>query len=155
MKRFIVLVILLLAMAAGCAAGGKDVALPDRALLLPDTVVSGLAGVPMALVYDRLDRKAGFAFWAWQETEGLPRLLAIELRFPPADCDGLYEAAQAGAELLVAPDGAAACYDGRAAHVRIGAFYGRISALGLQEEKDALQQVIDGLVPALAALDKG
>ena len=150
MKRFLCFIFLALLMAAsGCGTGGKEPSLPDRETLLPESLVSELAGMPMTLVYDRLDAESGFACWAWQETEGMPRLLVVELRFPPADCDGLYELAQDGAEMLAAPDGTRACYDGRAAHLRAGVFYIRISALGFPAEADALRSVVEAL--ALAA----
>ena len=141
MNRIVLLALLALMLAApGCSSKGISPALPDRETILPESLVSELAGVPMELAYDRLNAEDGFACWAWQEAEGLPRLLVVELRFPPADCDGLYAKACEGADGLATIVGEA-CYDGRAAHLRVGALYVRISALGFSDEAGAIQRV--------------
>ncbi len=141
MKRFVLLALLALLLAApGCSSKGMIPALPDRESILPGPLVSELAGVPMELAYDRLNADDGFACWAWQETEGLPKLLVVELRFPPADCDGLYAQACEGAEGLAVAAGEA-CYDSRAAHLRVGALYVRIAALGFADESGAIRRV--------------
>ena len=149
MKRLMVLAFLVLMLAAQGCSGAKSPVLPDRESLLPDDLIGELAGAPMELAYDRLDKDSGFACWAWQDTDGIPRLLAVEIRFPPADCDGLYQRASEGVEGIIMPEGATACYDGRAAHLRAGAFYARISALGFPAETEALRQVAEILAGAV------
>ena len=149
MKRWLLLALLAALLAvAGCGSGVRALELPDRESVFSESSVGELAGVPMALAYDRLDMKSGFACWAWQETDGLPRLLVVELRFPPADCDSLYGLAGEGAEGL-AVAGGEACYDGRALHLRAGQLYARISALGFPSELDALRQAADALAEAI------
>lgn len=143
MKRMALLVLLVI-VAAGCSPGGDaGPGALDREALLPGDYVSGIAGAPMKPVFDIRDAGTGIARWAWEETEGTPRLLVVEVCFPPEDCDALYNAAQAGAASapLVTPAEAVACYDGRAAHIRFGAYYIRVAALGIREEKDALALV--------------
>ena len=148
MKRVVMVVLLAVVLAAsGCSSKGMGPALPDRLSLLPDSLVSELAGEPMELAYDRLDANEGFACWAWQETEGLPRLLVVEIRFPPADCDGLYRQASDGADAIAVTNGEA-CYDHRAAHLRAGIYYIRISALGFEDEEESLRQVAMALAEA-------
>lgn len=150
MKKILAL-LLLLAAVAGCAAGKGPAALLHREELLSDARVNELAGSPMRLVCDSIDEKNGFACWAWEESEGLPKLLVLEFRFPPQDCDGLYEDALQGAAPAPMPEGVSACYDDRAVHLRVGSFYVKIASMGIQNEKDALNRLAVELAGAFGA----
>ena len=144
------LMVLLLLAVGGCAAGkdryaGRLV----REDVLPDSYISQLAGVPMVLAYDRMDITAGYLGWAWEEAEGMPKILTVDIRYPPTDCDKLYEEAKANAEGMNMPQGVSACYDARAAHVRIGDYYVRLAVLGISSDMEALEQVIGQLAAVI------
>lgn len=143
MKRLFVLLILLLA-AAGCSAGVRD--LPNRADMLPDSFVSNVAGAPMRLSLEQFDAAAGYAGWAWEETEGTPKLLLVEAWNSQPSFDKLYGQAMAGAEAMSAPEGAEARGDGRAVYLKTGEFCFRIVAMGFAEEEDALGMLVSKIV---------
>jgi hypothetical protein len=151
MKRFIFLLLILL-MAAGCSSGSKD--RPgnlNREAILPNELISSIACIPMKLAYDNRDERNGVVRWAWEETEGLPRLLSVQIYFPPAQCDELYDEAEAqkGCSAMSAPDHVQVCYDGRAAHMRFGSYYVKIAILGFPEEKGAVDIIAEELVSSM------
>jgi hypothetical protein len=139
MKRLILLLIMLLA-ATGCSAGAGN--LPDRAQMLPDSFIKSLAGAPMRLLHDQCDAGSGYAQWAWEETEGTPRLLFVEVWVSPSAFDKLYGQAMAGAEVMSVPEGAEAREDGRAIFLKTGGLCFRIVAMGFTEEQDVLGMLI-------------
>lgn len=152
MKRLLVSFLLLAAVltAAGCRR--QQAIMPDRATVLPDDFVSNLAGTPMKLSFDRSDVKAHTAEWAWEETDGTPKLLYVQLWAEPADCDGMYaQASGTDAQVMKAPDGAQACRNDRAVFMRTGDYYIRIVTLGFAEEEDALGMLVSRLAYETAA----
>lgn len=153
MKRILALILLILLAAAGCSPdkGGLSSKL-IRDDILPVSLVSLFAGAPMKPVRDARDEGRGFVSWAWEEASGTPRLLIVEIWMPPADYDGLYQHASAGAEAVPSPEGTSACYDERAVHMRCGAFYVRMSMLGLPEEKDAVELLTAKLASMLLTI---
>lgn len=151
MKRVITLLLLLVAM-AGCSAGnGNNTDGLSREAILPDDYVSRIAGVAMKQVFDLRDEGSGIVRWAWEETEGTPKLLVVEICFSPEDCDGMYNKAQSGAlsSAMAVPSEAVACYDGRAAHIRFGKYYVRAAILGVGQEKAALELISTRLITKL------
>jgi hypothetical protein len=141
MKRVFFALALVL-VCAGCSAGPGPPDIPARSEALPDSFVSDVAGVPMKLAFDRLDAAAGYAGWAWEETGGMPKLLLVEIWDCPKDCERLYEKALSGAERIDAPEGADACWDGRAVHMKAGGCFVRIVTLGFPGEEDALELLV-------------
>jgi hypothetical protein len=155
MKR-IVSLFLLLMLAAGCSAGGRNSPVDlNREDMLPEKFVTDTAGVPMKLAYDSRDAKSGVIRWAWEETSGLPKLITIDLYTTPADCGILYSQAEAGQGCVAfpAPDGASACYDGRAVHMQLCDYYVRIAVLGCYKEKQILEQIAEQLASAVTSTE--
>lgn len=149
MKRLLVLFMLLLAV-SGCAAGGdKYSGRFDREACLPDSAVSELAGVPMKLAYDRRNIAEGYLGWAWEETQGMPKLLTVEIRFPPADCEQMYADAVEKSDAIHAPGGMQACNDDRAVHAIAGDYYIRLVCLGISNEDEMIGKVMDRLAATI------
>ncbi len=149
MKRFLAL-LLLAVFISGCSAQEKQ-GIPARDALLPDSYVGGLLGSPAKQAGGTRDDEAGLIRWAWEEADGTPKCLVVEIRFEPGDCDALYNAAQAGAGAvpIATPAEAVGCYDGRAAHVRYGPYYIRIATLGVKDERSIAELISAKLVREL------
>lgn len=152
MKRAACLLLAAVFFLAGCAGKPANPDVPDRTAVLPDDYVSRICGAGMRLMHDEQDEASGSVRWVWEETGASTALLSVEIRFPPADCDALYNAAQSSdlCKPISCPPEATACYDGRAAHIRFGQYYVRIAMLGVREEGDAL-----GLLAAKLVLRLG
>lgn len=153
MKRILALMLLALLAATGCSSekGGLNGKL-NRDDMLPGSLVSLFAGGPMKPVRDFRDAGTGFVSWAWEESDGSPKLLVVEIWMPPADCDGLYANASGGAEPVRSPVGSSACCDGRAVHIRCGVFYVRMAMLGFQEEQDATELLTAKIAGSLSSI---
>lgn len=149
MKRLIALLLLALTLAA-CYTRTGPATLLNRELLLPVGWVSGLTGTPMRLACDKREEDAGYIRWAWEETEGLTKLLVVEFQFTPADAGRLYEQAVAGAEPKPAQPGVSACCDARALHLLIGSYYIKVSMLGIEDDEKAQKQITTLLTEALS-----
>lgn len=149
MKRFLAL-LLFVVFAAGCAAR-ENQGIPEREALLPDDYVGGLMDCPVKQAGGVRDDGAGLIRWAWEEAEGSPRCLVVEIRYEPGDGDALYNAAQAGegAVPIATPAEAVGCYDGRASHVRFGPYYIRIATLGIEDERGVAELISAKLVREL------
>jgi hypothetical protein len=153
MKRLFALALILLLAAAGCSpAKGSLSAKLYRDDILPESLINLFAGAPMKPVRDARYDDKGFISWAWEETSGTPKLLVVEIWMKPADCDGIYQQASSGAEAVRSTEGTSACYDGRAVHIRCGAFYVRMSMLGFKEEKEAMELLTARLAGRLSSV---
>ncbi len=154
MKRLL-LVLLGLTMLLG-ACGASQAVRPsalDRDAVLPLEQVSRMAGCDMKLAYDHRDDRKGMAVWAWEETQGPPRLLYVEIYLPAADPGGRYEAAEQRSQTLSAPKGMQACGDGRSVHLRFGGYAARIVEMGALADAKALALLQQCLLENLPAVE--
>ncbi len=151
MRKLLALLMLVAVALTGCAS--SDRLMPsalDREAILPLSVVSDLAGVPMKLACDRRSNRAGRAVWAWEECSGPAKLVYLELYLPPADSEGLYSKAAGGADMAVATVAdVQAVSNGRATFVQYGDYYIRIVMLGVERETEETGLLIDWLASQL------